>query len=190
MSGQTDIGHITNSDNLSKEEEEIVDSILSEINEGDQQQHMAQQHMAQQQMAQQQMAQQQMAQQQMAQQQMAQQQMAQQQMAQQQMAQQQMAQKKPYLMPNGQHMPEQMMNKMGMSMPVKMDESPTEKLIRECKEPLSVLMLVVLLSMPQIDEVLVKSMPLFDNEGSLSLVGLLVKGVIGAIIFYILKIYS
>ena len=111
-------------------------------------------------------------------------------MAQQQMAQQQMGKKKPNMMPNGQQMPEQMMNNMGMSMPVKMDESPSEKLLRECKEPLSVLMLVVLLSMPQIDEVLVKSMPLFDNEGTLSLVGIFVKGVIGAIIFYILKFYS
>ena len=69
MSGQTNINEINSK--LSNDEEEIVDSILSELNDSDQiPQKLTKQQMAQQQMAQQQMAQQQMAQQQMAQQKM------------------------------------------------------------------------------------------------------------------------
>ena len=137
MSGQTDIGQINNK--LSSDEEEIVDSILSEINEGSED--VSSDGSAADGSAAD--AQQQMAQQQMAQQQMAQQQMAQQQMAQQQMAQQQMGPTGGRA-PPGQQVPSELMGKMGMQVPVPPSESGMEKLLKEIKDPISVILLVVL----------------------------------------------
>jgi len=189
MSGQTDIGQINNK--LSSDEEEIVDSILSEINEGseDKSPQMTQQQMTQQQMAQQQMAQQQMAQQKMAQQQMAQQQMAQQQMAQQQMAQKQMGSSSGRV-PNGQQVPSELMEKMGMQVPVPPPESGMEKLLKDIKDPISVILLVVLFCLPQIDDLLKTNITAFNNENSLSMTGVLFKAVLAGALFYIIKMYT
>ena len=190
MSGQTDISQINNK--LSTDEEEIVDSILSEINESgdDKSQQMAQQQMAQQQMAQQQMAQQQMAQQQMAQQQMAKQQMAQQQMAQQQMAQQQMAQQQ--MANGGQRMPngQMMQDKMGMPVPVPPTESGMEKLLKDVKDPIAVVMLVLMFCLPQVDELLKNNIASFNNDGTLSMMGVLLKSVLAGALFYFIKMYT
>ena len=179
-SGQTDIQAINSK--LSTDEEEIVDSILSELNESDNSNAMGdrvspQQQMTQQQMAQQQMAQQKMAQQKMAQQQMGQQQMGQQQMAQQQMGQQQMAQ-------------QQMAKKMGMELPIKEELSGMNKIMADIKDPLSVALLTFLFSMPQLDNLLLSNFTLFKNEEILSMSGILFKSLIAGVLFYIIKMYS
>ena len=159
MSGQTDIGQINNK--LSSDEEEIVDSILSEINEGseDKSPQMAQQQMAQQQMAQQQMAQQQMG-------------------------------PTGGRAPPGQQVPSELMGKMGMQVPVPPSESGMEKLLKDIKDPISVILLVVLFCLPQIDDLLKTNITAFNNENSLSMTGVLFKAVLAGALFYIIKMYT
>ena len=108
-------------------------------------------------------------------------------MAQQQMAQQQMAQKK---MSEGHPYPEDMMNKMGMPTPIKSTGSGTEKILEDIKDPISVIMLVCILCLPQIDSLLKTNVEVFKNEESLSIMGVLFKAVVAGVLFYIIKKFS
>ena len=179
---------------LSKEEEDIVDSIISELN-GDeepskppqqkpqqkQQGQARQQQMQQQQMPQQQMPQQ-MPQQQMPQQ-MQQQQMQQQQMQQQQMQQQQMMQ---------QRMMQQKMMEEQMKEKEKVEElSMTDKIKRDIREPSIVMFLTLLMLLPQTNGILTSTkLSLFLNaDGSISIYGLMIKALLAGIFFFLVKKY-
>lgn len=154
MSGQTDISQINSK--LSSDEEQIVDSILSEINQDSAPDNMSahQQAAAHQQMAAQQQAAQMAAQQQMM---------------------------------GGQ---KNMMNKPSMDIPIKEELSGTDKILKESKDPISVVMLVLLVSLPQIDELLKTNVTMFKDEESLSMAGVLFKALIAGVLFYVIKMYT
>ena len=182
MSGQTDISQINSK--LSSDEEQIVDSILSEINQDSAPDNMSahQQAAADQQMAAQQQAAQMAAQQQQQQQQ--QQQAAHMAAQQQQQAAQMAAQQQ---MMGGQ---KNMMNKPSMDIPIKEELSGTDKILKESKDPISVVMLVLLVSLPQIDELLKTNVTMFKDEESLSMAGVLFKALIAGVLFYVIKMYT
>jgi len=177
---------------LSKEEEDIVDSIISELN-GDeepskqppqQQQRPPQQHQQQkppqQQMPQQmpQQMQQQMPPNMMPPNMMQQQQMQQQQMQQQQMMQQRMMQQK--------MMEEQMKEK------EKVEElSMTDKIKRDIREPGIVMFLTLMMLLPQTNGILTSTkLSLFLNaDGSISIYGLMIKALLAGIFFFLVKKY-
>jgi hypothetical protein len=182
---------------LSKEEEDIVDSIISELN-GDeepskqppqQQQRPPQQRPPQQQQMPQGSQGQQMPQGQpmsqgmmppnmMQQQQMQQQQMQQQQMQQQQMMQQKMMQQK--------MMEEQMKEK------EKVEElSMTDKIKRDIREPGIVMFLTLIMLLPQTNGILTSTkLSLFLNaDGSISIYGLMIKALLAGIFFFLFKKY-
>ena len=182
---------------LSKEEEDIVDSIISELN-GDeepskqppqQQQRPPQQRPPQQQQIPQGSQGQQMPQGQpmsqgmmppnmMQQQQMQQQQMQQQQMQQQQMMQQKMMQQK--------MMEEQMKEK------EKVEElSMTDKIKRDIREPGIVMFLTLIMLLPQTNGILTSTkLSLFLNaDGSISIYGLMIKALLAGIFFFLFKKY-
>ena len=179
---------------LSKEEEDIVDSIISELN-GDEEpsksppqqqrpppQQQQPQRPPQQQMPQQPMPQgpqgqpmpQQMPPNMMHQQQMQQQQM--QQMQQQQMMQQRMMQQK--------MMEEQMKEKVEES-------SMTDKIKRDIREPGIVMFLTLMMLLPQTNGILTSTkLSLFLNaDGSISIYGLMIKALLAGIFFFLVKKY-
>ena len=172
---------------LSKEEEDIVDSIISELN-GDeepskqppqQQQRPPQQHQ-QQKPPQQQMPQQmpQQMQQQMPPNMMPPNMMQQQQMQQQQMMQQRMMQQK--------MMEEQMKEK------EKVEElSMTDKIKRDIREPGIVMFLTLMMLLPQTNGILTSTkLSLFLNaDGSISIYGLMIKALLAGIFFFLVKKY-
>jgi len=169
---------------LSKEEEDIVDSIISELN-GDeepskqppqQQQRPPQQH--QQQKPPQQQMPQQMPPNMMPPNMMQQQQMQQQQMQQQQMMQQRMMQQK--------MMEEQMKEK------EKVEElSMTDKIKRDIREPGIVMFLTLMMLLPQTNGILTSTkLSLFLNaDGSISIYGLMIKALLAGIFFFLVKKY-
>ena len=169
---------------LSKEEEDIVDSIISELN-GDeepskqppqQQQRPPQQH--QQQKPPQQQMPQQMPPNMMPPNMMQQQQMQQQQMQQQQMMQQRMMQQK--------MMEEQMKEK------EKVEElSMTDKIKRDIREPGIVMFLTLMMLLPQTNGILTSTkLSLFLNaDGSISIYGLMIKALLAGIFFFLFKKY-
>ena len=188
---------------LSKEEEDIVDSIISELNENSEsdnnaspQQQMPQQQMPQQQMSQQQIPQQQMSQQQIPQQQMPQQQMPQQQMPQQQMAQQQIPQEILNQIPPEApaHIQQQMIAElMSRGLPRKNiePENILDKVKKDVKSPLIVSILFMLLSMPQINN-LIKSLDIsfiLDDSGELNVYALVIKALLVGILYYLINKY-
>ena len=77
-----------------------------------------------------------------------------------------------------------------MDMPIKEELSGTDKILKEAKEPISVVMLVMLFCLPQIDELLKTNITMFKNEESLSMVGILFKAVLAGVLFYVIKMYT
>ena len=177
---------------LSKEEEDIVDSIISELN-GDeepskqppqQQQRPPQQRPPQQQQMPQGSQGQQMPQgQPMSQGMMPPNMMQQQQMQQQQMQQQQMMQQK---MMQQKMMEEQMKEK------EKVEElSMTDKIKRDIREPGIVMFLTLIMLLPQTNGILTSTkLSLFLNaDGSISIYGLMIKALLAGIFFFLFKKY-
>jgi hypothetical protein len=85
---------------------------------------------------------------------------------------------------------EDMMNKMGMPIPIKSTESGTEQILQDIKDPISVIMLVCILCLPQIDSLLKNNVEVFKNEESLSIMGVLFKAVLAGVFFYIIKKFT
>jgi len=183
MGDSTDIDSLIkemNSSDLSQEENSMVNSILNDLNDTGRQEQgkPTPQVTSQQQMPQiteeekAMLIQQQMQQQRIAQQRM-QQQMAQQQMAQQQMAQQQMAQKEEKAVP----------------------QTPLEKakdLLFQNKDVIIVLILSILFNLEVISENLkIKNVSLLYNEveGKETVLSVVMKGVIIAVVFLVLKLF-
>ena len=173
--------NITNLDtNLSKEDEDIVDSIINELNNekpknqvDPEKQKMMQQ-------------QQQQQQQQQHHQRMMQQQQQQQMMMQQQ--QQQMKQQQPS--PQTIEKPSEKDDK---DKEDKKDEvSFFDKLKVDFKEPAIVFFLVLIFLMPQSDSVLtmVKIESLMNADGSVSIYGFIIKSILAAILYYVFTKYS
>ena len=175
---------------LSKEEEDIVDSIISELN-GDeepskpppQQQQRPPQSQQQPQRPPQQGPQGQPMPQQMPPNMMQQQQMQQQQMQQQQMQQQQMMQ---------QRMMQQKMMEEQMKEKEKVEElSMTDKIKRDIREPGIVMFLTLMMLLPQTNSILTSTkLSLFLNaDGSISIYGLMIKALLAGIFFFLVKKY-
>ena len=83
-----------------------------------------------------------------------------------------------------------MMNRPSMGLPIKEELSGTDKLLKESKDPISVVMLVLLFSLPQIDELLKTNITMFKNEETLSMAGVLFKAVLAGVLFYVIKMYT
>ena len=177
---------------LSKEEEDIVDSIISELN-GDeepskqppqQQQRPPQQRPPQQQQMPQGSQGQQMPQgQPMSQGMMPPNMMQQQQMQQQQMQQQQMMQ---------QRMMQQKMMEEQIKEKEKVEElSMTDKIKRDIREPGIVMFLTLMMLLPQTNGILTSTkLSLFLNaDGSISIYGLMIKALLAGIFFFLVKKY-
>ena len=173
---------------LSQEEEQIVDTIISELNNGNQSSDNSQQQMPQQQMPQQQMPQQQMPQQQMPQQQMLQQQMPQQQIN--------LENVPPEILKNipenaPPHIKEQMIISMMNSMPREniKEESLIDKLKKHFKLPLIVTALILLLSLPQLNNAIKSTNMSFlvNEQKDISIYAVLIKSLIGGIIIYLVN---
>ena len=150
--------------NLSKEEEEIVDSIINELNDGDNKVSGGPPSMSEEDKQRMIHEQQMMQQQRM---------MQQQQMMQQKMMQQKM-------------MEEQMKKE-------KVEElSMTDKIKRDIREPSIVMFLTLLMLLPQTNGILTSTkLSLFLNaDGSISLYGLMVKALIAGILYFVIKKYT
>ena len=207
MSKETSINDINNK--LSKEEDDIVNSILSELNDGDGDQQMPhhqqmppQQMQHQQQMQHHQQMQEQMPSQQMQeqmQQQQMQEQMQMQQMQEQQMQQQQMQQQQmqPQQMQQQQMQPQQMQQQQMQpenTEPISGEsdkDSFTNNLQKNIKEPIIIGFIAFILSLPQVDTMLISTgLPLIVGEnGNISMFGIAFKCLSIGIIYYILKMF-
>ena len=161
--------------NLSKEEEDIVDSIISELNDGDSKPSGGPPQMSEED-KQRMMHEQQMMQQQRM---MQQQQMMQQQrmMQQQQMMQQQKE-------PNE--------NKKEDKKEDKKEESIIDKLKVDLKEPAIVSVIAFILLMPQSDSIvtMTKLEFLLNADGSISIYGYFIKALVAGLLFYLFTKYS
>tara|TARA_B110000858_G_scaffold177654_1_gene212825 strand:- start:3 stop:503 length:501 start_codon:yes stop_codon:yes gene_type:complete len=162
MSRESNINNISNT--LTQEEDDLVNSILQEINEkkpsvnAESSVNLDENKASAQQMTPQQMAQQQMAQQQMAQQQMAQQQMAQQQMV-------------------------KLENK-------DTDSTNKEEYFNQFKEPILISIISFILLLPQVNNIFMNmGIPFIFNDSELNMVGIIFKCLLIAIIYYIVKTF-
>ena len=185
---------------LSKEEEDIVDSIINELNGDEPEQKPLQQRPPQQRPQQnQQQNQQQMPQQN--QQQRPPQQMPPQQMHPQQMPQQGMPQGMPPNMMQQQMMQQQMMQQKMMQQKMmeeqtkekdKVEEvSSMDKIKKDIREPSIVAFLTLLMLLPQTNGIITSTkLALFMNvDGSINLYGLMIKALLAGILFFIFKKY-
>ena len=182
---------------LSKEEEDIVDSIISELNEDEPKGSPPQQKSPQQMPPQQQRPPQQMPPQQMSSQQMPPQQMPPQQMPPQQM------QMPPNMDPNimqqrmmqQQMMQQQMMKRMAEE--EKKEEKKEElsfmdKLKIDMKEPATVVFITLLMLLPQTNSLITstKLSFLLNADGSINLYGLMIKAILAGVLFFLAQKYA
>ena len=179
MSQETSIGNLNNS--ISEEDSQLVDSILNDLNSGNQKQQPEIPSQGGQLSPEQakaiQLQKQQIS---LQQQQMAQQQMAQQQMAQQQMAQQQMAQQKGAPLPNMNHDGNKQIN----------TNSIIDNIKRESKSIILVIFLSFVLNLEPVNNLLRMQPGLFVTEkGSINLQGLLLKSILIGVVYYGVKSY-
>ena len=187
---------------LSKEEEDIVDSIINELNGDEPEQKPLQQRPPQQRPQQnQQQRPPQQNQQQRPPQQMPPQQMPPQQMPPQQMPQQGMPQGMPPNMMQQQMMQQQMMQQKMMQQKMmeeqtkekdKVEEvSSMDKIKKDIREPSIVAFLTLLMLLPQTNGIITSTkLALFMNvDGSINLYGLMIKALLAGILFFIFKKY-
>ena len=65
------------------------------------------------------------------------------------------------------------------------DQTITDKIMKDLKDPITVFIIFFILSMPQLDNVLISNIAAFNVEGKASFICLLCKSILAGVIYYL-----